>query len=421
MTGATTPKLRFPGFRDPWKPTAVSTLLEKQSVPVDVDLAQTYRQIGVRSHGKGIFHKDAVTGAELGDKRVFHIVPNAFVVNIVFAWEQAVALTSDAEAGFIASHRFPMYTEKSGKSYLPFLRHMFLTKRGKLLLEIASPGGAGRNKTLGQQEFLKLKPVVPSRAEQKKIADAIGAVDAKLAALAAKQAALGRFKAGLMQKLFSQQLRFRRDNGQAFPDWQEKRLGDVFTWVKTNSLSREFLTHDSGSVQNIHYGDIHTKFRPLFRQSMESVPFVGANSGLKPFSDEEYCRVGDVVIADASEDYADIGKAIEIVEVRERSMVAGLHTYIARPKIGSLVVGFSGYLLRSAPMRRQVMRIAQGISVLGVSKGNLEELTFWIPCPDEQQKIADALSAMDGKIQAVADQITKLQTFKKGLLQQMFV
>ena len=102
-------------------------------------------------------------------------------------------------------------------------------------------------------------------------------------------------------------------------------------------------------------------------------------------------------------------------------MVAGLHTYIARPKIGSLAVGFSGYLLRSVPMRRQVMRIAQGISVLGVSKGNLEELTFWIPCPDEQQKIADALSAMDVKIQAVADQATKLQTFKKGLLQQMFV
>ena len=60
MTGMTMPKLRFPGFKDPWKPTAVSTLLDKQSVPVAVDLAQTYRQIGIRSHGKGIFHKEAV-------------------------------------------------------------------------------------------------------------------------------------------------------------------------------------------------------------------------------------------------------------------------------------------------------------------------------------------------------------------------
>ena len=66
---------------------------------------------------------------------------------------------------------------------------------------------------------MKLKPVVPTRSEQKKIADAIGAVDSKLDALAAKQAALERFKAGLMQKLFRQQLRFTQDDGVAFPNW----------------------------------------------------------------------------------------------------------------------------------------------------------------------------------------------------------
>ncbi|WP_019488072.1 hypothetical protein [Kamptonema formosum] len=65
-----------------------------------------YKQIGIRSHGKGIFHKEAVTGRELGNKRVYWVHPNAFVVNIVFAWEQAVALTSSDENGFIASHRF---------------------------------------------------------------------------------------------------------------------------------------------------------------------------------------------------------------------------------------------------------------------------------------------------------------------------
>ncbi|MET4129916.1 restriction endonuclease subunit S [Roseovarius sp. MBR-6] len=300
-----------------------------------------------------------------------------------------------------------------------FVAYQLIARKSFIQRLVDSAGhGTGRLDT----GLLKAVPLrFPTLPEQQKIAGFLGAVDAKLAALAARQAALGRFKAGLMQKLFSQQLRFTRDDGSAFPDWQEKRLGEVFTWVKTNSLSREFLTHDGGEVQNIHYGDIHTKFRPLFRQSFEAVPFVGANSTLKPFTDDEYCRVGDVVIADASEDYADIGKAIEIVEVRERSLVAGLHTYIARPKIGSLVVGFSGYLLRSAPMRQQIIRIAQGISVLGVSKGNLEKLTFWIPHPDEQAKIAGALSAMDAKIQAVADQVAKLQTFKKGLLQQMFV
>jgi type I restriction enzyme S subunit len=102
-------------------------------------------------------------------------------------------------------------------------------------------------------------------------------------------------------------------------------------------------------------------------------------------------------------------------------LVAGLHTYIARPKPGKVQTGFAGYLLRSAPMRRQIVRIAQGISVLGISKGNLEKLTFFLPHTEEQRKIAGFLSALDYKISLVEQELTRLQTFKKGLLQQMFV
>ena len=343
------------------------------------------------------------------------------MINIVFAWEQALAITTESERGFIASHRFPMFSALKGKSHLPFMLHFFMRKRGKSLLALASPGGAGRNKTLGQNEFAKLEVVLPDPIEQNKIASFLGVVEAKLEALSRKEEMLGLYRAGIMQKLFTQQLRFARDDGTAFPDWEEKRLNEVFDWVKTNNLSREFLTLDGGTVQNIHYGDIHTKFRPLFRQSMEQAPFIGPNSDLKSFSDEEYCRVGDVVIADASEDYADVGKAIEVVEVRDRSLVAGLHTFIARPKTGMLAVGFTGYLLRSASMRRQIMRIAQGISVLGLSRGNFGKLSFRLPHPDEQRKIANFLSAINSKIHAVTDQTSGLRAFKNSLLQQMFV
>lgn len=393
------PKLRFPGFVGEWEEKPLGEIATFQR---GFDLPSKDRREGnipiVSSGGISGFHDEAkvngpgiVTGryGSIGD--LFYLKKPHWPLNTALWVKDFHGNSMDFAFYHLSRVDFAKLSDKTGV-----------------------PG-------INRNDLHRLKASTTTLPEQKKIAAFLGAVDAKLAALAAKQAALGRFKAGLMQKLFSQQLRFTRDDGTAFPEWQEKRLGEVFTWVKTNSLSREFLTHDGGEVQNIHYGDIHTKFRPLFRQAAEKVPFVGTNSALKPFTDEEYCRVGDVVIADASEDYADIGKAIEIVEVRERSLVAGLHTYIARPKIGTLVVGFSGYLLRSAPMRRQIMRIAQGISVLGVSKGNLEELTFWIPHPDEQQKIAAALTALDTKIQAVAEQATKLQTFKKGLLQQMFV
>ncbi|MER9064961.1 restriction endonuclease subunit S [Mesorhizobium sp. M0902] len=415
------PKLRFPGFEEAWAEKNIDSILVRASNGFQPDLDGTYREIGVRSHGRGIFHKEAVLGAALGEKRVFHVIPNALVLNIVFAWEQAVALTTDREKGFIASHRFPMFLEREGRSYLPFILELLLTKRGKQLLEMASPGGAGRNKTLGQQEFLRLKVKVPQRIEQKKIAAFLRAMDEKLGILRKKRDLLATYKRGVMQLLFSQTFRFKHDDGTDFPDWEEKRLGEVFDWVRTNNLSREHLTHQGGEIQNIHYGDIHTKFKANFRQAEESVPFISPSAGISGFADEEFCRLGDVVIADASEDYADIGKAIEVVNVRDKSLVAGQHTHLARPKSQQTALGFSGYLLRSAPMRRQIVRVAQGISVLGISKTNLERLILWLPHPDEQRRIADFLSALDTKIEAVAQQITQTDAFKKGLVQQMFL
>jgi len=268
--------------------------------------------------------------------------------------------------------------------------------------------------------FFKIE--YPSLPEQQKIANFLSAVDSKINTLEKTHAGLNRYKRGLMQQLFSQARRFKDDNRQDFSDWEEKHLGDVFEWVKTNSLSREFLTHDSTTkVQNIHYGDIHTKFKAQFFQGSETVPYVSITAPIKPFNEDEYCQTGDLVIADASEDYADIGKTIEVMQVKNKTLVAGLHTYIARPIESQLVLGFSGYLFQSAIMRKQIMRMAQGVSVLGISKGNMDKLRFPLPHPKEQQKIAQALSTLDNKITAAATNITQLKTFKKGLLQQMFV
>jgi type I restriction enzyme S subunit len=203
--GETLPKLRFPQFRDAgkWTKQKVSNLLKKVSNPVNVDLDKLYQQIGIRSHGKGIFHKEPVSGKELGNKRVFWVEENAFVVNIVFAWEQAVANTSQTEEGMIASHRFPMYKAKPNKSDVTYIKYFFLTSQGKNLLRVASPGGAGRNKTLGQKEFENLEFVLPENVEeQKKIADCLSSLDELIAAQAQKIDSLKVHKKGLMQQLF---------------------------------------------------------------------------------------------------------------------------------------------------------------------------------------------------------------------------
>src|ERR1700722_10578485 len=125
-------------------------VVERKAAPVMPETRGTYREIGIRSHGKGIFHKEPVTGATLGSKRVFEVIPNCLVFNIVFAWEGAVAVTSENERGMIASHRFPMFAARENVASVDFLCRFFQTKLGTALLGEASPGGAGRNRTLNQ-------------------------------------------------------------------------------------------------------------------------------------------------------------------------------------------------------------------------------------------------------------------------------
>ncbi|WP_170217085.1 restriction endonuclease subunit S [Variovorax gossypii] len=203
-TGESHPRLRLPEFSNskPWRREFISNLLEKVTKPVDVDTSTTYREIGIRSHGKGIFHKDPILGINLGEKRVFWVEQNALVINIVFAWEQAIAVTSEADKGMIASHRFPMYIPKQGID-VRFLKYLFLTSKGKELLGVASPGGAGRNKTLGQKEFEKLELAIPEDvSEQTAIVKILSSIDDLIALQGQKIDFLKKNKAGLVQQLF---------------------------------------------------------------------------------------------------------------------------------------------------------------------------------------------------------------------------
>ncbi|MBF4061075.1 restriction endonuclease subunit S [Burkholderia pseudomallei] len=203
--GETVPRLRFPEFRDAgeWQSRKISSLLVRSVSPVSVDAEEVYQEIGIRSHGNGVFHKELVHGKALGDKRVFWVEENAFVVNIVFAWEQAVAVTSEAEKGMIASHRFPMYKAKDGASDVNFIKYFFLTKEGKELLGIASPGGAGRNRTLGQKEFENLEFLSPIKVEeQAEIARCLSSIDELITTQSEKIDALKIHKRSLMQRLF---------------------------------------------------------------------------------------------------------------------------------------------------------------------------------------------------------------------------
>lgn len=203
-------------------------------------------------------------------------------------------------------------------------------------------------------------------------------------------------------------------------DWNNKRFGEIFSFRSTNSFSRENLNYETGSVKNIHYGDIHTKFNILFDITKEKVPYVNNEIDLSKITAEHYCKEGDLVIADASEDYADVGKCIEIINLNNEKVLAGLHTFLARPDLFQMAPGFNGYLMKSPTIRLQIMTIAQGTKVYGISAGRLCKIELKIPSQAEQQKIAAFLSAVDEKVAQLTLKKELLLKYKKGVMQQIF-
>ena len=134
--------------------------------PVEVDLDAAYPELGVRSFGRGTFHKPDLPGVEVGNKKLFRICAGDLVFNIVFAWEGAVAVAQPADDGHVGSHRFLTCVPAPDTATVEFLRFYFSTPEGLQKLGEASPGGAGRNRTLGLKKLESLQVPVPSIGQQ---------------------------------------------------------------------------------------------------------------------------------------------------------------------------------------------------------------------------------------------------------------
>jgi len=169
----------------PW--VRVGDLLRLERRSVEIAPGGLYREIGVRSFGRGIFHKEPVSGAELGTKKVFKVEPGDLVVSNVFAWEGAVGCATDRERGRIGSHRFMTWVPECYDVDVRYVAHFLLSDSGMSQLRRASPGSAGRNRTLAIGGFRELRIPLPGLDDQRRIAarlDAIAAVSAETGATA---------------------------------------------------------------------------------------------------------------------------------------------------------------------------------------------------------------------------------------------
>lgn len=401
------PVLRFPEFHEEWKLKKMGELSDRISIPVTVNEESYYEQIGIRSHGKGLFYKEPVTGKQLGNKRVYWIKENCLVVNIVFAWEQAVAKTTDKEIGKIASHRFPMFQSIPNQSNIEYLIKFFLTPKGKALLELASPGGAGRNKTLGQKEFENLKFLIPSWEEQTIMASFLCDVDNKLAQLKQKKTLLDQYKKGVMQKIFNQEIRFKDDGGNEYPEWEEKHLNELMSVSSKKNLQNKFTKDDVLSVSG-EFGIVN-QIRLLGRS------YAGASVSNYPIVESGYIVYTKSPL-----------KANPYGIIKFNKGKAGIvSTLYAVYRCGNDLNGqYLDYYFQLDDNPNRYLRplVRKGAkNDMKISNEHFLTGKFFIGSVAEQTKIAHFLSAIDEKINACSKQIEKTEAYKKGLLQQMFV
>lgn len=196
-------------------------------------------------------------------------------------------------------------------------------------------------------------------------------------------------------------------------DWEVRTYGEIFNFLTTSTNSRSDLSIHA-EYGYIHYGDIHTLWNNFLDLNKTNTPKIDPLLVRSAFVQD-----GDLVMADASEDYEGIGKSIEIKNIGNKSIVAGLHTYLLRDSYSFFVDGFKGYLHQVPAVKSMIDKLATGMKVYGISKRNLEGVYLPIPSKKEQTAIANALSDTDALLSELEKLIAKKQAIKTATMQQL--
>jgi type I restriction enzyme S subunit len=382
-----------------WSSLQISEVLERVSDPIFPEPEENYYQIGIRSHGKGLFHKEPVTGEALGNKRVFRIHPDCFIVNIVFAWEQAVAKTSGNETGMIASHRFPMFRPKNNLCDVDYLTYFFKAPKGKYLLGLASPGGAGRNKTLGQSEFYLLRITLPPTKEQQKIAQILSTWDKAIEKLEALIVAKQKRKKALMQQLLTGKVRFAGFDG----EWNKiaiKQMGKVVSGGTPDTNIKEYWAGDILWMTPTDVTALQTRFINNTKRKITQEGIKNSSATVVPSGSLLVCT------------RATIG--VMSISTTDITTNQGFKNLVPSSKFD---VNFLYYLFNF--FKKEFIRHACGSTFFELSKQDFEKLVFECPELKEQQKTASALSTADNEITIHQNQLSALKQQKTALMQQL--
>ncbi|MBU2743397.1 MULTISPECIES: restriction endonuclease subunit S [Acidithiobacillus] len=343
--------------------------------------------------------------------QLYEVKANDLIVNITFAWEGAVAIAKERDEGALVSHRFPTYTFEKGRTTPGFFRYFILDKQFVYNLGVISPGGAGRNRVMSKNDFMKLQVALPSPAEQQKIAECLSSLDDLITLEAQKLDSLKAHKKGLMQQLFPRegetQPRLRFPEFQNAGEWQTLPLAALADKIMVGIASAATHAYRETGVpmlrnQNIKEGKIDDSSLLFIDPAYEAA------------HKNKRLRSGDVITVRTG--YPGLSAV-----VTERYHNAQCFTsLITRPKKSLLDAKYLCAFINSEIGKRFVLGAEAGGAQKNVNAGVLEALPVYLPELDEQKRIASCLTSLDDLITAQTQKLEALKTHKKGLMQQLF-
>jgi len=402
-----TPQLRFPEFTDQWNIKQFDDIFDRvtsKNKENNQNILTISAQRGLVSQNK--FFSKLVASKDVTNYYLLH--ENDYTYNKSYSNGYPMGaikrLVNDNKG--VVSTLYICFSNTDTRSIL-FIDQYF--EAGKLNTEIAKIAQEGaRNHGLlniSVVDFFKLPLIVPSILEQQKIADYIGGIDSKLTSIQTKVAAMRKYKKGVTQALFSGKLRFKDGNGNPYPDWREKKLGELVKFHRGNLLSKADIDCN-GKYKCVHYGELFTEYTEVI-QDIKS----RTNLDTKSIS-----KSGDILMPTSDVTPQGLAKASVI---NEDGVMLGGDINILRPNDNISPI-FLSYLMNL--QKKKIMRLVAGATVRHVYSKDIAKIIYYVPTStDEQQKIANFLTTIDDKIKLDEAKLASAKEFKKALLQRMFV
>ena len=274
---------------------------------------------------------------------------------------------------------------------------------------------------ISKNRAMNIEILLPGLDEQKKIGEYFKSLDHLITLHQRKYEKLLVIKKSMLGKMFPKagekvpEIRFAGFTD----DWEQRKFVSVFDGLQNNTLSRAELNYESGTIKNVHYGDVLIKFGDYIDASQTELPYISDDAKADKFKNS-FLQDGDIIIADTAEDDT-VGKCTEIRGSEGMKLLSGLHTIACRPKekYGPM---FLGYYINSPAYHNQLKPLMQGIKVTSISKSALQDTDMIIPKSiDEQIKIGEYFSNLDNLITLHQREVNKLKNLKKSLLGKMFI